>query len=316
MYDENYWYGPLGWPGLRRRLLRLALHQAGPLREHSGADPTTAARHFVESLARTLERRAREDPAGPWSFALPLLADVDGLAARLRQYVGDAPLPAEHLAQILKLFLEDGRRQQQSHRQRVWNRLNRLSLDLAGNPTEDRCREPHFRAVLAVVVEKHPEDHSLPHTLSGVGSYFLEFCEDCHRGNMDAGDLLDLIHDSGIEPDIDGCLQGLQDSDAALHEVVAVQDCRDLQRPREELERYSLGALKLVGSFRAPGDNALWALIQAPDGIVHRLGEDGYLGANHGRVVRIRESGLELVECVANPEGGWEERQALLRLSE
>ena len=61
--------------------------------------------------------------------------------------------------------------------------------------------------------------------------------------------------------------------------VIAVQDCRDPQRPREELERYSLGALKPVGSFPAPGDDALWALIQAPD-------------------------------------GGWEERQASLRLSE
>jgi len=89
----------------------------------------------------------------------------------------------------------------------------------------------------------------------------------------------------------------------------------DPNRVREELEKYSLGSLKVVGTFRMSGGGDLWALVLAPDGVVHRLRKDNYLGANHGRITSITEQQVELKEIV--PEGQcWQERDALLSLTQ
>lgn len=89
----------------------------------------------------------------------------------------------------------------------------------------------------------------------------------------------------------------------------------DPNRVREELEKYSLGSLKVVGTFRMSGGGELWALVLAPDGVVHRLQKDNYLGSNHGRITNVTEQHVELKEIV--PEGQcWQERDALLSLTQ
>lgn len=93
----------------------------------------------------------------------------------------------------------------------------------------------------------------------------------------------------------------------------------DPERPREELEKYALGSLQMVGTYRniAQEDSELWALVRAPDGIIHRIRRGNYMGNNHGRIENITEQRVDLREIVPNSQsGGWEERNAFLSLAE
>ncbi len=87
----------------------------------------------------------------------------------------------------------------------------------------------------------------------------------------------------------------------------------DPNRPREYLERFPLDSLKMVGTLQQKGQ--LWALIRTPDGTVQRVGVGNYLGQNHGRIKRITETGVELVEIVPDGFGGYMERPARIALS-
>ncbi len=88
----------------------------------------------------------------------------------------------------------------------------------------------------------------------------------------------------------------------------------DPNRRREPLEAYPLDALKMVGTLTR-GKQA-WAVIQAPDGTVHRVKVGDYMGQNSGQVVRISEEKVELIELVQGPLGDWVEREATLALLE
>jgi type IV pilus assembly protein PilP len=91
----------------------------------------------------------------------------------------------------------------------------------------------------------------------------------------------------------------------------------DPNRVREELEKYSLGSLKMMGTFRmGSGGGDLWALILAPDGVVHRVQKNNYLGTNHGKIGSITEQRVELKEIVPDGPGRWQERDALLSLTQ
>lgn len=88
----------------------------------------------------------------------------------------------------------------------------------------------------------------------------------------------------------------------------------DLAREPDFLEHYSLDALRMVGSLRQ--ESGLYGLMQTPDGLVHRLATGDYLGRNHGRVVRISEEEVQLVELVADGNGGYLQRPAAISLAD
>ena len=90
----------------------------------------------------------------------------------------------------------------------------------------------------------------------------------------------------------------------------------DPNRVREELEKYSLGSLKMMGSFRMGGANELWALVLAPDGVVHRVQKNNYLGTNHGKIVNVTEQRVDLKEIVPDGPGRWQERDSFLSLTQ
>ncbi len=91
----------------------------------------------------------------------------------------------------------------------------------------------------------------------------------------------------------------------------------DPNRVREELEKYSLSSLKMMGTFRMGGGGGeLWALILAPDNVVHRVQKNNYLGTNHGRIIAITEQRIELKEIVPEGPGRWQEREAFLSLTQ
>ncbi|MEW6036816.1 MAG: pilus assembly protein PilP [Pseudomonadota bacterium] len=88
----------------------------------------------------------------------------------------------------------------------------------------------------------------------------------------------------------------------------------DLSRPKEQLERYELDTLRMVGTVRMFGN--LWALVRAADGTIHRVRTGNHMGRNFGRISRISEGGVELVEIVPDAQGGWLERTATMVLTE
>ena len=91
----------------------------------------------------------------------------------------------------------------------------------------------------------------------------------------------------------------------------------DLDRPKEELEKYALGSLDMVGTFRDFDGEALWALIKAPDGIVHRVRKGNYLGESFGEILNITEDKIEIIEIVPDSQaGGWKERENFLSLAQ
>ncbi|GAB4270170.1 MAG: pilus assembly protein PilP [Methylomicrobium sp.] len=88
----------------------------------------------------------------------------------------------------------------------------------------------------------------------------------------------------------------------------------DPTRRKEELEAYSLDTLRMVGTITK--DAVLWGLIKAGDGTIHRVTEGNYMGKNHGRIIRIVEDKIELMEIVPDKPGTWREQQTSLALSE
>lgn len=86
----------------------------------------------------------------------------------------------------------------------------------------------------------------------------------------------------------------------------------NLDRPTEPLESYSLESLEMVGVMEK---NGMWALVLAPDGVVHRVAVGNHMGTNHGRIVKIAGRSIELVEIVPDGYGGWKERDAKLSLT-
>ncbi len=88
----------------------------------------------------------------------------------------------------------------------------------------------------------------------------------------------------------------------------------DMNREREPLEAYQLDTLRMVGSIQK--GSTLLALIQAPDGVIHQVRENSYLGRNYGRVKALSHEGIELVETIPDGMGGWMERPAQISLKD
>ena len=87
----------------------------------------------------------------------------------------------------------------------------------------------------------------------------------------------------------------------------------DASRQRQALERFPLGQLQLVGGMRGRGVD--YALIQDPLGEVRRVTVGDYLGTDHGRIARIRDDGVDLVEIVRDGAGGWLRRSRTVTLA-
>jgi type IV pilus assembly protein PilP len=101
---------------------------------------------------------------------------------------------------------------------------------------------------------------------------------------------------------------------AEVDETVAQGPRPDTNRAREALEAFPLDSLDMVGTLGLVGD--VTALVKDPDGVVHQIRPDNYMGQNFGRVTAITESSIELVELIPNGVGGWIERPASIALGE
>lgn len=87
----------------------------------------------------------------------------------------------------------------------------------------------------------------------------------------------------------------------------------DLDRRREALESHPLDIIRMVGTLQKPGLN--YALLQVDRAIFHvKVGN--YIGQNFGKVTRITDTEVELMEVVRDASGEWVERAAKLELQE
>ena len=88
----------------------------------------------------------------------------------------------------------------------------------------------------------------------------------------------------------------------------------DANRPREYLEQFELDTLAMVGTF-SMGDSH-WGLVRDPNGVVHRVAVEDYIGKNHGRVTFIQETQIGLSELITDGLGGWLVREASMAVEE
>ena len=87
----------------------------------------------------------------------------------------------------------------------------------------------------------------------------------------------------------------------------------DPNRRKEELEAFSLDQLRMVGTLEQ--DEQTWGLVKTSDGTIHRVAPGNYMGQNDGRITRISEDKIELIELV--PTGsGFLEKEAAVALGE
>ncbi len=85
-------------------------------------------------------------------------------------------------------------------------------------------------------------------------------------------------------------------------------------RPREALENFDLATLKLVAIFKKGKDRV--AMVQDATGKGYIVRPGNYMGKNSGRIEKITDDTIYLVEQVLNPAGEITERQVTLTLKE
>ena len=89
----------------------------------------------------------------------------------------------------------------------------------------------------------------------------------------------------------------------------------DLKRPKEPLESYPLESIKYVGMLSK--QKLTYALLKTPDNTVQQVKLGNYAGQNFGRVIKIADSEVTLLEIVQDElSGDWVDRVTNLALQE
>lgn len=85
----------------------------------------------------------------------------------------------------------------------------------------------------------------------------------------------------------------------------------DESRIKEPLEGFELSELVYHGKVVAPNGQE-HGLVQTPDGMVHDVQVGRYLGKNHGRIVEITSTQVNLIEIVQDANEQYVEKTANL----
>lgn len=88
----------------------------------------------------------------------------------------------------------------------------------------------------------------------------------------------------------------------------------DLNRNKEPLEEFPIDALRLVGMVVFGGKT--YAMVKAPDSVIHRAGIGDHMGQNYGRINKVTEAEVSLTEIIPDGFGGFTERAAALAATE
>jgi len=85
-------------------------------------------------------------------------------------------------------------------------------------------------------------------------------------------------------------------------------------RRKEVLESFPIDSLKMVGLLQQQSQT--WGLVRDPDGTIHRVQPGNYAGTNHGKIVSVKETKIDIVELVPDGLSGWVNREAQLAMSD
>ncbi|MES2683133.1 MAG: pilus assembly protein PilP [Pseudomonadota bacterium] len=88
----------------------------------------------------------------------------------------------------------------------------------------------------------------------------------------------------------------------------------DANRNPEPLEEFPLDGLRMLGTINK--EKSIFALVKAPDNVVHRVTLGNHMGQNYGKIISINENTIDLVEIIPDGFGGFMERPANLALSQ
>jgi len=97
-------------------------------------------------------------------------------------------------------------------------------------------------------------------------------------------------------------------------QILAERQSRLASRQREVLESFDLTTLKLVATMRMGKDRV--AMIEDGAGKGHIVRRGNYMGKSSGRVEKITDDSLYLVEQIVNPAGDIVDRQVTMTLKE
>jgi type IV pilus assembly protein PilP len=86
----------------------------------------------------------------------------------------------------------------------------------------------------------------------------------------------------------------------------------DTDRPKEPLEEFPLDSLRMVGTISM--QKQAYALIKAPDTVVHRVVVGDHMGQNYGKITGISETEVVVMEIIQDGFGGWIQRPATVAL--
>ncbi|WP_066802948.1 pilus assembly protein PilP [Moraxella oblonga] len=103
--------------------------------------------------------------------------------------------------------------------------------------------------------------------------------------------------------------QSLLDRQATIANMPSIRP--DNNRIKHELEKYTLSSLIYRGKVVAPNGRE-YGLVQAPDGVVRDVQIGDYMGEDHGRIVEITPTQINLIEIVEDARLGYVERSANL----
>lgn len=81
--------------------------------------------------------------------------------------------------------------------------------------------------------------------------------------------------------------------------------------PKKKLESYELTELVYKGKVVAPTGQE-YGLVLAPDGLVRDVQIGNYMGKNHGRIVEITPTQINMIEIVEDTRLGYVEKSANL----
>lgn len=85
---------------------------------------------------------------------------------------------------------------------------------------------------------------------------------------------------------------------------------RELRRRRQPLETFSLDQMSMVGALMQPRRTV--GLVNV-GGVLYQVKPGDYMGQNNGRVVKILEGQIEVLEVVQDASGRWVERATALK---
>lgn len=87
----------------------------------------------------------------------------------------------------------------------------------------------------------------------------------------------------------------------------------NFDRPREALESYPIDGMSMVGTIETKG--VIKALIRVGT-TTFAVTKGAFIGQNFGKITRITDSKVDLIETVQDPSGEWVERKVALEKQE